>query len=94
MLAVVVGLVVAMWDRGGDLAIENESEDGVVVVVDGEDVEVPATGGTVLLDYGCSDGDVVVRYPSGREVTLAGPVCPEQRIVIDGDGATLRPGPA
>lgn len=75
----------------GDLEIFNEGPDDVIVLTGDEEVEVTHDGGAALLDYGCTPGDVTVEFPSGESVVLAGPVCPEQHIVI-GDGvAELRP---
>lgn len=78
----------------GDLEVFNEGPDDVMVLTGDEELEVTHDGGAVLLDYGCTPGDVTVEFPSGESVVLAGPVCPEQRIVI-GDGvAELRPASA
>ena len=95
------GLAVVAWvvtlagcSSAGDLEIFNEGPDDVWVLTGDEEVEVTHDGGAVLLDYGCTPGDVTVEFPSGESVVLAGPVCPEQRIVI-GDGvAELRPASA
>ncbi|MDO8107534.1 hypothetical protein Q6348_10045 [Isoptericola sp. b441] len=76
----------------GDLEIDNVSgESGVHVDTGDEQVDVPAAGGVTLLDYGCTPGDVTVRFASGDEVVLRGPVCPDQRIVIRHGTATLHP---
>lgn len=75
----------------GDLEIFNEGPDDVMVHTGDEDAEVSAWGGAVLLDYGCTPGDVTVEFASGDTVVLAGPVCPEQHIVIGDGEAELRP---
>lgn len=89
----VVALVTTLagCSSAGDLEIFNEGPDEVRVSTGDEEVEVTADGGAVLLDYGCTPGDVTVEFASGDTVVLSGPVCPEQHIVIgDGEGE-LRP---
>lgn len=90
-LIIGVGAVLAGCGDSGDLAITNESAFDVTVQTGGDTVEVSAGGGVVILDSGCTDGDVTVEYPSGEEVLLAGPVCPEQEIVVRNDEVTLHP---
>ncbi len=80
-------------DRG-DLSISNDSPDDVTVVTGDEEVTVDAGGGVALLDYGCTPGDVTVRFASRPEVVLPGPVCPDQRIVVGDGTAALEPVPA
>lgn len=75
----------------GDLEIFNEGPDEVRVSTGDEEVEVSADGGAVLLDYGCTPGDVTVEFASGDTVVLSGPVCPEQHIVIGDGEAEVRP---
>lgn len=82
----------ACGDRG-DLSISNNGPDDVTVLTGDEEVTVDAGGGAVLLDYGCTPGDVTVRFATGPEVTLPGPVCPDEWIVVGDGTATLRPGP-
>jgi hypothetical protein len=79
----------------GDLAISNESPTGVTVLVGDEVVLVPESGGTVLLDYGCTPGDVTVEVPSSPAVVLPGPICPDTEIMIRRDGTVeLQPASA
>lgn len=68
--------------EGGDLSFSNEGSDDVSVVANGEASSIDAGGGMVILDGGCTDGDVLVTFPSGRTVTLPGPVCPDHEVVI------------
>lgn len=75
----------------GDLSIVNEGPGEVTVLTGDEEVVVDAGGGTVLLDYGCTPGDVTVEFGADPEVVLPGPVCPEQQIVIGDGAATLQP---
>ncbi|WP_407344262.1 hypothetical protein [Pengzhenrongella phosphoraccumulans] len=78
----------------GDLTISNESSTGVTVLVGDQVVKVPESGGTVLLDYGCTPGDVTV-VTSGPAVVLPGPVCPDTQIMIRRDGTVeLQPASA
>lgn len=60
--------------------------------VDGEESEV-GSGGLLILDNGCADGDVTVTFPSGEVAVVPGPVCPDQEIVIEDGRADLRPVP-
>ena len=92
VLAGVLAAVAACSDPG-DLSIVNEGPDDVVVSVDDEESEVDAGGGVVILDNGCSDGDVTVTFPSGEVVVVPGPVCPDQEIVIGDGRAEVRPAP-
>ena len=70
----------------GDLTISNDSPADVTVLIGDEEVVVPGSGGTVLLDYGCTPGDVTVEVASGPAVVLPGPVCPGTEIMIRRDG--------
>jgi hypothetical protein len=75
----------------GDLSITNDGASEVVVLTGDQEVTVSATGGVVILDYGCTPGDVTVEFSSGKRTLLPGPVCPDQQIVIRDDAATLEP---
>ena len=77
----------------GDLTITNDSASEVVVRTGDQEITVSATGGAVILDYGCTPGDVTVEFASGQRTLLPGPVCPDQQIVIRDDTATLEPAP-
>lgn len=74
----------------GDFSVTNESSEDVTVRVGDETAEVSAGGGVLILDLGCTDGDVTVEYTSGRTVVVPGPVCPDQYVSVDDDGATVR----
>ena len=84
-------LTLAGCSEAGDLNIRNDGESDVTVRTGDEVVDVPGPGGVTMLDYGCTPGDVTVELPSGRQVVLPGPVCPDQEIVITDDSARLRP---
>lgn len=79
----------ACSDRG-DLTIDNKGPRDVTVLTGDEEVTVDATGGVALLDYGCTQGDVTVRFADDLEVVLPGPVCPDQQIVVGDGTATLQ----
>lgn len=70
----------------GDLTISNESPAEVTVLTGDDEAVVPASGGTVFLDYGCTPGDVTVEFASGPAVVVPGPVCPDMEIMIERDG--------
>jgi len=50
----------------------------VTVLTRDEQVVVPESGGFVLLDYGCTPGDVTVEVTPGPAVVLPGPLCRNQ----------------
>jgi hypothetical protein len=75
----------------GDLSIENSGPGEVTVFTGDQQLIVPASGGLYVLDYGCTPGDVTVKFTSGQQVLLHGPVCPDQRILVDEGTATLAP---
>ena len=92
LVAVLVTAAPVGCGDAGSLDIENNGPDDVVVDTGDEPpFTVDGTGGALLLDYGCSPGDVVVRFPGGREVTVPGPVCPSERIVVGDGTAELLP---
>jgi hypothetical protein len=88
---VCVGAVLSACDGGGDLEVANDSGGDVVVRTGDEEAEVTADGGVVLLDYGCTPGDVTVVRASGAEEVVDGPVCPDEKIVIHADEVVLVP---
>ncbi|RMI13458.1 hypothetical protein EBM89_04385 [Cellulomonas triticagri] len=93
MLGVTVLGVVALaaCSAPGDLEISNTGPEDVVVVVDGQEHDVTGDGGVLLLENGCTDGDVVVRRASGVETVLPGPVCPPDRVLVGETVAEVRP---
>ncbi len=79
----------AACSGAGDFSVVNDSDVDVTVSTGDETFEVSATGGAVLLDYGCTPGDVTVEFPSGQVVAVAGPVCSDEQLVIHDDDVTL-----
>jgi hypothetical protein len=75
----------------GDLAFRNDSPIDVTVLTGDEELTITAGGGASILDYGCSPGDVTVRFTSGKVVVVPGPVCPEQQIVVYDGRVELQP---
>ncbi|WP_432522716.1 hypothetical protein [Kineococcus sp. SYSU DK006] len=71
--------------EGGDLTFHNDGPEDVSVVWDEGTLSIDAGGGVQILGSGCTEGDVVITFPSGKSRTLTGPVCPDRAIVI-GDG--------
>lgn len=86
-LALGVAFTLKACSEAGDLSVVNESDSEVTILTGDEEATVSASGGVVFLDYGCTPGDVTVELSSGRQVILPGPVCPDQEIVVDRDGA-------
>jgi hypothetical protein len=75
----------------GDLAFRNESPTDVTVLTGDEELTISAGGGAAILDYGCTPGDVTVKFTSGQVVVVPGPVCPEQQIVVYDGKVELQP---
>jgi len=46
------------------------------------------------MHYGCTPGDVTVKFTSGQVVVVPGPVCPEQQIVVYDGKVDLQPASA
>lgn len=90
LITVTLAVASATYSDAGDLAISNESSAEVTVETGDTVAMVPAMGGTVFLDYGCTPGDVTVRFTSGPAVVVPGPVCPPQQIVVRRDGKVER----
>lgn len=91
LLLLVATLCLVSCSSAGDLSITNDSGEAVTVDLGDEQVEVTADGGVVLLDYGCTPGDIRVERPSGKTDDVTGPVCADQQINIDADGVRLVP---
>jgi len=70
-----VGLAMTLTACGnqGDLSIWNSGPSDVTVLTGDNELNVPASGGVSILDYGCTPGDVTVKFASGGEVLLPGP---------------------
>lgn len=91
--AVGVGLVVvSCLPSPGDLHLVNDGDVDVRVLAAGQHVTVTASGAVEVLGVGCVS-DVVVELPHTDPVTIAGPVCPEDSVVVSGNGVVLSEGP-
>lgn len=66
----------------GDLSFSNEGPTDVTIRTGEETFSVSADGGVLLLGSGCRDADITVEFPSGPQVVVPGPVCPDERVVI------------
>jgi len=91
VIGALLAIVLTACSDRGDLAIDNEGPNDVTVQTGDEEVTVNATGGAVLLDYGCTPGDVTIKFTDAPDVVLPGPVCPDQQIVVGDGTATLQP---
>lgn len=92
LIGVLLMVTLTACNDDGDLSISNNGPTDVTVDTgDEEETTVDAGGGAVLLDYGCTPGDVTVKFTADQEVVLAGPVCPDQQIVIGDGTARLEP---
>jgi hypothetical protein len=78
----------------GDLTIRNESPNDVTVLTGDEGDTLPGWGGVSFLDYGCTAGDVTVKFTSGLVLVVSGPVCPNQQIVVYDGTVELQPASA
>jgi hypothetical protein len=91
-LGAVLALTLSACSGPGDLNISNNGPDDVTVVTgDHEAMTVYADGAVAILGYGCTPADVTVKFSSGLEVVLPGPVCSDQQIMIGDDTATVEP---
>jgi len=77
----------------GDLSIWNDGPAPVSVSTGDEEFDVAETGGVVILDYGCTPGDVTVTFASGQVTVVPGPVCPDHEIVVGDGHVDVRPAP-
>lgn len=75
----------------GDVSIKNESQDDVTVSTAEDEFTVTGYGAIVLLGSGCIQGDVTVKFASGRTTVVPGPICPDEQIMIGTDKVDLRP---
>jgi ABC-type Fe3+-hydroxamate transport system substrate-binding protein len=75
----------------GDLTISNESSTDVTVSAGGDEIIVSAGGGASILGSGCTPGDVTVEFTSGETFVVAGPVCPEEQLVVRDGTVELQP---
>lgn len=74
----------------GDVSISNESSTDVIVSTGDDDVAVSAGGAASILGSGCIPGDVTVEFASGETVTVPGPICPGEQLVVLDDEVELR----
>ncbi len=89
MVAALAVVALAGCTDAGGLEITNETDARIEVNVDDDVTYVEANGGVVYLDLGCTDGDVVVTLEDDTVLTVAGPVCPPDRIVVRNGAAEL-----
>jgi len=94
LLTVALAAALTMCSRPGDLAFSNESSTDVTVLIGGEQNTVPSGGGFALIHYGCTPGEVTVRFSSGQVVVIPGPVCPDKEIVVYDGKVELQPASA
>ena len=78
----------------GDLTFRNENRTEETVLTGDEQFTISAGGGVSILDYGCTPGDITVKFSSGQVVVVPGPVCPEQQIVVYDGKVDLQPASA
>ncbi|WP_024285086.1 hypothetical protein [Cellulomonas sp. KRMCY2] len=90
VVAVATVAILTSCSGGDDLTVQNDGDDAVTVEIGEETLDVPASSAVSLLDYGCSPGDVTVRFGSGEMTVLDGPICPPDTIMIRGGEATVR----
>jgi len=94
LITVALAATLTTCSRPGDLAIRNESPTDVTVLTGDEELTISAGGGAAILHYGCTPGDVTVKFTSGQVVVVPGPVCPEQQIVVYDGKVELLPASA
>lgn len=81
-------VVVSCLPSPGDLHLVNEGDVDVEMAADGQLVTVTAGGAVDVLGAGCVP-DVVVQIPETDPVTIAGPVCPEDSVLVTRDGRVV-----
>jgi len=91
LITVALAATLTTCSRPGDLAIQNRNPTDVTVLAGEEELTVPGWGGVVMHHYGCTPGDVTVKFTSGQVVVVPGPVCPEQQIVVYDGKVDLQP---
>ncbi|WP_062298005.1 hypothetical protein [Demequina maris] len=89
LATVLAAVALAGCTDAGGLEITNETDARIEVDVDDDVTYVEANGGVIYLDLGCTDGDVTVTLEDGTVLTVGGPVCPPDRIVVRKGGAEL-----
>lgn len=96
VFAAVLGSVVLAGcnDGRGHLDITNES--GARADISAGDIAttIDPYGGVSVLDSGCTTGDVTIKLSTGEVLTVPGPVCPPDAIVIhDGSAEVVSASP-
>lgn len=88
-----VATLAGCGSHGGDLEITNDSNVRVTVSTGGDPITVEPGGGVVVLDSGCTAGDVTIVLDKSKQLTVPGPVCPPDTIVIHADTAEVVEAP-
>jgi hypothetical protein len=94
LVTVALAATLTTCSRPGDLTFRNESLTDVTVLMGDQKETVSAGGGFTIIHYGCTPGDVTVKFTSGQVVVVPGPVCPEQQIVVHDGKVELQPASA
>jgi hypothetical protein len=94
LITVALAATVTTCSRPGDLAINNGSPNDVTVLTGDEKLTVSGWGGVVIHRYGCTPGDLTVKFTSGQVVVVPGPVCPDQQIVVYDGQVEVQPASA
>jgi predicted small lipoprotein YifL len=89
LAALVLSATLAGCGDSGDLTFWNGGTEAVTVTTDHDTFDLPPNNGSSLLDNGCNKGDVTVTFASGEAFVIAGPVCPENQVVIRDGKVTL-----
>lgn len=83
--AVGIGLgALELLSPRGDFSVTNESDALVTVTVGRQHLTIDGWGGAEMLGVGCVT-DVVVTLPDADPVTFAGPICPEDSVLVKGN---------
>jgi len=95
--ATLAGVAVAVALTGcshhGELEITNNSDVAAKVLFDGTVVNVTAWGGVVIYDFDCTTGNVVVEPESAKPISVPGPMCPGDTMVIHDGTVDLERAP-
>jgi len=94
LITVALAATFTTCSRPGDLAINNGNPSDVTVLTGDQKLTVSGWGGVVMHHYGCTPGDVTVKFTSGQVVVAPGPVCPAQQIVVYDGKVELQPAAA
>jgi|SRR5450631_385525 len=94
LITVALAATLTTCSRPGDLSFRNESRADVTVLIGNEKSTVSGWSGFTIHHYGCTPGDVTVKFTSGQVVVVSGPVCPEQQIVVYDGKVEVQPASA